>query len=192
MNKQRLESFSDATVAIIMTIMVLELEVPHDPDWGAMLEVLPVFISYVLSFLIVGLFWFNHQRVFSKVTEINSYVLWYNLAALFLQSLLPFTTAWVGETRFAPAPVALYAPVNGCSKVLIVPVLGHLRKLHGPDSEFSKEYPDDFRIYLTILMDFIAALVAAIGYPKTSFAIMAVVTIVWFFPNAVFNLKRAK
>lgn len=192
MNKQRLESFSDATVAIIMTIMVLELEVPKVYDWNALFEVLPVFTSYVLSFLIVGLFWYNHHRLFSRVTKVNSYVLWFNLAALFLQSLLPFTTAWVGQSRFAPAPVALYALVNGCSKVLILPVLSHLRKLHGPDSELSKEYPDDFRIYLTIVMDFVAAFVAASGYPRISFGIMAVVTVVWFFPNAVFRLKRAK
>ncbi|WP_276134526.1 hypothetical protein [Polluticoccus soli] len=109
-----------------------------------------------------------------------------------MQSLLPFTTAWVGESRFASAPVALYALVNGCSKVLILPVLNHLRKLHGPDSELAKEYPDDFRIYLTITMDFVAAFVAAAGYPKISFTIMGFVTIVWFFPNTVFKLKRAK
>jgi uncharacterized membrane protein len=192
MEKHRLEAFSDATIAIIITIMVLDLRVPHEATWVALLKTWEIFASYVLSFVLVGLFWYNHHLLFAKVGAINRYVLWINLVVLFLQSLLPFTTAWVGKTAFASAPVALYAVVNGLTKVMIIPLIWQLKKLHGAESAFAQEFGRNHRLYWTIGMDFTAAFLAAIGLPKVGFGVIGLVAILWFFPNVRFNEMHSK
>ena len=108
MNKSRLEAFSDGVFAIIITIMVLELKVPHEPTLHALLELGPIFISYALSFLFVAVYWANHYHLFQAVKTINTRIIWANMGLLFSLSLVPFCTAWVGETGFGELPMALY------------------------------------------------------------------------------------
>jgi uncharacterized membrane protein len=111
LGKNRLEAFSDGVIAIIITIMVLELKVPHGEALDSLLPLIPVFLSYVLSFLYVGIYWNNHHHMLHACTRVTGPVLWANLHLLFWLSLFPFTTAWMGENHFAPMPSALYGLV---------------------------------------------------------------------------------
>src|SRR5882724_1325175 len=111
MEKGRLEAFSDGVVAIIITIMVLELKVPHGADFAALRPLLPIFLSYVLSFIYVGIYWNNHHHLFQAAARVNGTILWANLHMLFWLSLIPFVTGWVGENHFNAVPTALYGAV---------------------------------------------------------------------------------
>src|SRR3954468_8485093 len=111
MEKNRLEAFSDGVLAIIITIMVLELKVPHGADFAAIEPLLPVFLSYVLSFIYIGIYWNNHHHLIKAADRINGSILWANLHLLFWLSLLPFVTGWMGENHFTPLPSALYGAV---------------------------------------------------------------------------------
>ena len=111
MGKARLEAFSDGALAIIITIMVLELKVPHGSDWPALQPLLPVFLSYVLSFIYIGIYWNNHHHMLHTVKRVNGGILWANLHLLFWLSLVPFVTGWMGENHFAALPTALYGVV---------------------------------------------------------------------------------
>src|SRR6185436_11856292 len=108
MNKERLTAFSDGVIAIIITIMVLELKVPHGADWAALSKLLPVFLSYVLSFVFVGIYWNNHHHLLHASRRVNGAVMWANMHLLFWLSLIPFATGWMGENHFANLPVAVY------------------------------------------------------------------------------------
>jgi uncharacterized membrane protein len=111
MEKNRLEAFSDGVLAIIITIMVLEMKVPHGADWAALKPLLPVFLSYVLSFVYVGIYWNNHHHLLKACRRVNGGILWANLHLLFWLSLFPFVTGWMGENHFTPLPSALYGAV---------------------------------------------------------------------------------
>jgi uncharacterized membrane protein len=111
MSSARLEAFSDGVIAILITIMVLELKVPHGADWSALRPVAPVFCTYVLSFVYLGIYWNNHHHMFQVVRRVNGAILWGNLHLLFWLSLIPFATGWMGENHFAPLPTALYGAV---------------------------------------------------------------------------------
>ncbi len=111
MNKTRLEAFSDGVLAIIITIMVLEIKVPHGADWASLKPLAPVFYSYVLSFLFVGIYWGNHHHLLQTVKSVDSGIIWANLNLLFWLSLIPFGTGWMGENHFAPYTVAVYASI---------------------------------------------------------------------------------
>jgi uncharacterized membrane protein len=108
MNKERLTAFSDGVLAIIITIMVLELKVPHGDDWPALAKLLPIFLSYVLSFVFVGIYWNNHHHLLHASRSVNAAIMWANMHLLFWLSLIPFATGWMGENHFAPLPVAIY------------------------------------------------------------------------------------
>jgi uncharacterized membrane protein len=109
MNKSRLEAFSDGVIAIIITIMVLEIKTPHDTSWKALSEQLPVFLSYILSFIFIGIYWGNHHHLISVVSHVNAAIIWSNMNLLFWLSLIPFATGWMGENHFARNTVVLYA-----------------------------------------------------------------------------------
>jgi uncharacterized membrane protein len=111
MNKGRLEAFSDGVIAILITIMVLELKIPHGTDWEALRPLLPIFLTYVLSFVFLGIYWNNHHHMLQATKQINGKVLWANLHLLFWLSLIPFVTGWMGENHFAPLPTAVYGVV---------------------------------------------------------------------------------
>lgn len=111
MGKGRLEAFSDGVIAVIITIMVLELKVPHEADLAALRSLLPIFFSYVLSFIYIGIYWNHHHHLLQAVRQVNGSILWANLHLLFWLSLVPFGTAWMGENHFAALPVALYGVI---------------------------------------------------------------------------------
>jgi uncharacterized membrane protein len=133
-SKGRLEAFSDGVMAIILTIMVLELRAPHHSELAALRPLLPAFLSYVLSFVFLGIYWNNHHHLLQAVRHVNGRILWANTHLLFWLSLTPFVTAWMGENSFAEMPVALYGVVLLCTAVAYTILTRTLIAHHGPDS----------------------------------------------------------
>lgn len=145
MNKNRLEAFSDGVLAIIITIMVLELKTPEETNLRALLKLLPIFISYILSFIYVGIYWNNHHHMMHTVKKVTGVILWANLHLLFWLSLIPFTTAWIGEHHFAPLPMLLYGFVLLMSGIAYVILQNQIIKTQGDDSILSKAIGNDFK-----------------------------------------------
>ena len=138
MKKGRLEAFSDGVIAIMITIMVLELKVPHGDSIESLKPIIPVLISYIMSFVFIGIYWNNHHHLFQAVQKVNGHILWLNMHLLFWLSLIPFGTSWMGETNFSTIPVALYG-VNLFFAGIAYFLLSHaLIKHHGKDSALSK------------------------------------------------------
>ncbi len=144
-SKNRLEAFSDGVIAILITIMVLELKVPHAADLGALAPLAPVFLSYVLSFLYLGIYWNNHHHMLQTVHSVRGGMLWANLHLLFWLSLLPFATGWVGENRFAPLPVALYGLVLLLAAIAYYVLQQMIIAAQGPDSLLKKAVGGDWK-----------------------------------------------
>lgn len=189
MNKNRLEAFSDGVLAIIITIMVLELKVPHNPTWESYLEAYPVFASYALSFVFIGLYWSNHHHLFHTATIVNNKVLWLNMFVLFWESLIPFATASMGANHFSNITVAMYAFIMAASTVAHIFLINGLCNLHGANSQFSNMYKGHFKSYITIAVNLIAALLAILGLPKLAFVLMVIMAIAWFIPNHAVNIN---
>lgn len=188
MNKNRLEAFSDGVIAIIITIMVLELKLPHDPTWQTYLEAFPIFISYGLSFVLVGLYWSTHHHLFHLVQKVDNKTLWMNMFALFWQSLIPFTTATMGENKFTRITVMAYAFVLAMSTVAHILLVNTLAKLHGHNSALSIDTKIDRRKgYLTLGTNTLAIFIAFIGFPKIAFALIALVAMLWFLPTRIID-----
>ena len=145
MEKNRLEAFSDGVIAIIITIMVLEMKVPHGDNLAALQPLIPVFISYVLSFVYVGIYWNNHHHLFQAAQKVNGAVLWANLHLLFWLSLFPFVTGWMGENHFAPWPVAVYGLALLMAAVAYAILVSALLKLHGHDSRLASALGHDLK-----------------------------------------------
>ena len=145
MGRGRLEAFSDGVLAIIITIMVLELKVPHEADLGALGPLLPVFLSYVLSFIFIGIYWSNHHHLLHAVQHVDGRILWANLHLLFWLSLIPFVTGWMGENHFAAWPVALYGTVLLSAAIAYVILTRVLVSSHGRDSALAKTVGKDFK-----------------------------------------------
>ena len=182
MGKGRLEAFSDGVIAVIITIMVLELKVPHGTDLDALLPILPVFLSYVLSFIYVGIYWNNHHHMLQVVQHVNGRVLWANLHLLFWLSLVPFVTGWVNENHFAPVPVALYGVVllmAGVSYYLLERVLiAH----HGRDSALARALGKDLKGLLSVGI-YVVAIALTLFNAWLSCALYVFVAIMWFIPD---------
>ena len=140
MDKNRLEAFSHGVIAIIITIMVLDLKVPHDPTWHSYVEAAPVFISYALSFVFVGLYWSSHHHLFHKASKVNTTILWVNMLGLFWLSLVPFFTASMGENSFKSIPVTLYALVLTLCLISYLLLVYQLCSLQGADSQFTTTF----------------------------------------------------
>src|SRR5687768_3120095 len=138
MGSTRLEAFSDAVIAIIITIMVLELKAPHEPGLGALVPLLPVFGSYVLSFIYLGIYWNNHHHMFQITERVDGSVLWANLHLLFWLSVVPFTTAWMGENHFAATPTAVYGVTLLMAAIAYYILQGRIIRLEGPDSTLAR------------------------------------------------------
>ena len=182
MGKGRLEAFSDGVIAILITIMVLELRPPAGADPAALLPLIPVFLSYVLSFVYLAIYWNNHHHLFQAVQRVNGRVLWANLHLLFWLSLIPFVTAWMGENNFAAWPVALYGGVlllAACAYFLLV---RSLLSLHGQDSTLAAALGSDFKGKISIVIYAIAVLLAFI-MPLLSCALYVSVAVIWFIPD---------
>lgn len=182
MTKNRLEAFSDGVLAIIITIMVLEMKIPHGDDLSVLKPILPVFISYIVSFVYVGIYWNNHHHMMHVVSKVNGRVLLANLHLLFWISLFPFTTAWIGENHFSTWPVALYGFVLFMASVAWYILARILMKLHGSESAIAHAYGQDWKGKLSSAVYLIAILIA-FYMPIISFILYCVVAAVWILPD---------
>ncbi len=190
MPKGRLEAFSDGVIAIIITIMVLDLKVPTGADFEAVVPLWPVFVSYVLSFVNVGIYWNNHHHMLHSVERVNGTVLWSNLHLLFWLSLMPFATGFMGENHFAALPVALYGfDLLMCAVAYFVLVRA-LLTAHGRDSDFAARVGSDWKGRIP-LGAYTAAIALAFVHPSISLAIYVGVAAAWFIPDRRFERPRA-
>jgi uncharacterized membrane protein len=180
--KGRLEAFSDGVIAIIITIMVLELQVPHNAEWAALEALAPVFFSYVLSFVYVGIYWNNHHHMLHAVHHINGPTLWANLHLLFWLSLTPFVTAWMGENHFAPAPVALYGFVQLMAGIAYFILARVLVAHQGADSALARAIGKDRKGLISVLIYLIAMATSFVSSQVALFLYVAV-AVLWLIPD---------
>jgi uncharacterized membrane protein len=182
MSKERLNAFSDGVIAIIITIMVLELKVPHGDDWAALGTLTPIFLSYVLSFVYVAIYWNNHHHMMHASERVDGVILWANTHLLFWLSLIPFATGWMGENHFAPLPTAIY----GLS--LLMPAIAYyllhrsIVRLHGNDGVLARAIGSNFKSKLSPVL-YLAAIGLAFVSPWISCAIYAAVAAMWVIPD---------
>jgi uncharacterized membrane protein len=191
MTKGRIEAFSDGVIAIIITIMVLEIKVPHGEEWQDLLPLWPVMLSYILSFVNVGIYWNNHHQMFHSVKHVGGWVLWANLHLLFWLSLMPFATGLVGEHGFATMPMAVYAfDLMMCAVAYTVLVMALLAE-HGRDSEFARALGPDTKGKLS-LAAYVLALVLAFVMPTLALIPIAAVALTWIVPDRRFVRGQEK
>ncbi len=182
MTKNRLEAFSDGVLAIIITIMVLEMKVPHGADLEALKPLFPVFLSYIMSFAYVLIYWNNHHHLFQAVKHINGKVLLANGHLLFWLSLLPFATGWMGENHFAEFPVLLYGIIVLMAAVSYTILSNLLIKIHGQESILAKALGKDRKGVLSLVL-YLTAISFACFYPLISGTIFVLVAVIWLFPD---------
>jgi len=182
MGKSRLEAFTDGVMAIIITIMVLELKVPHGAELAALKPLVPVFISYVLSFLYVGIYWNNHHHLFQVVQKVGGGVLWANLHLLFWLSLMPFATGWMGENHFSKMPVVIYGVVLLCAAIAYYFLTRALLAHHASDSPLAKALGCDFKGKISIVI-YAAAIGLTFVDPWIGVALYFVVALIWLVPD---------
>jgi uncharacterized membrane protein len=182
MEKGRLEAFSDGVIAIIITIMVLELKVPHTADLAALKPVLPVLLSYVLSFVYVGIYWNNHHHLLQAARTVTGGVLWANLHLLFWLSLFPFATAWMGENHAAATPVAFYGGILLCAAIAYYILTRALIGFHGKDSALAMAVGNDFKGKLSIAL-YAIAIVLAFMSSWLACGIYVLVAALWLIPD---------
>lgn len=187
-SKNRLEAFSDGVIAIIITIMVLELKVPHDTSLHALAERAPVFLSYVLSFLYVGIYWNNHHHLLQCVPRVNGATLWANLHLLFWLSLVPFVTGWMGENHFAAVPTALYGAVLLASAIAFYLLQRNLVRSAGPDSLLRRAIGFDLKGKSSPLL-YLAGIALSFLSPWLGCAIYTFVALLWLIPDR--RMERA-
>jgi uncharacterized membrane protein len=182
MEKSRLLAFSDGVIAILITIMVLELKVPHEASLGALLPVMPVFFSYVLSFLYIAIYWNNHHHFFHLVHRVDGALLWANMHLLFWLSLVPFTTGWMGENDFAPVPTAVYGVT------LLMPALAWrvmqwvIIRAQGRESTFAQALGRDLKGKISPVL-YLAGVVMAFVDPRIAGALYLLVALMWLIPD---------
>ncbi len=182
MGRGRLEAFSDGVLAIIITIMVLEMKVPHGDSLHDLLPLLPVFFSYVLSFVYVGIYWNNHHHMLHASTAVTGAMLWANLHLLFWLSLFPFATGWMGENHFAVAPTALYGVVLLMAAIAYYLLERAIIRAQGPDSILKKAVGRDLKGKLSPVL-YVLAIVATLVSPLIAESIFIVVALIWLIPD---------
>lgn len=182
MHKGRLEAFSDGVIAILITIMVLELKVPHGTDLSALTPIIPVFMSYVLSFIYLGIYWNNHHHLFQAAREVSGPVLWANLHLLFWLSLIPFATGWIAEDCFQPIPVAFYGCILIMAGTAYFILSQALIRKHGDSSTLAKAIGSDFKGKISVV---IYALAIALAFWKAWAALTfyVFVAVIWLIPD---------
>ncbi len=189
MTKNRIEAFSDGVIAIIITVMVLEIKIPHLDLWPDLFNLWPIFISYALSFLYVGIYWNNHHHMFHSVEKINGKILWANLHLLFWLSLLPFSTGWMGENHFSQNPMILYG-LNllfcGVAYYILAQVL---LKSHGSDSRFAKSLGSDLKGRISVIL-YILGIGLSFINSWIGFLIYLAVAFMWLIPDRRFEHKN--
>jgi uncharacterized membrane protein len=184
--KGRLEAFSDGVIAVIITIMVLEMKVPHGSDFKDLLPVVPVFLAYVLSYVYVGIYWNNHHNLLHSVHKVNGTILWTNLHLLFWLSLVPFVTDWVSENHFAPVPVALYGFVLMCAGIAYYFFAQCLKAVHGEDSDLARSLGGDVKGKISVAIYAVAIPLAFVQW-WIAFALYVLVAAMWFVPDRRFE-----
>jgi len=181
-SKGRLEAFSDGVLAIIITIMVLELSVPHEPTFDALFALWPVFVSYVLSFAYVGIYWNNHHHLFQVVRVVDGRVLWANLLVLFCLSLFPFGTAWMGETGFDSVPVAVYGVILLSAALAYYVLVRVLIRTQPRETRLAEAIGNDAKGKISPIVYAIGIPVAFVA-PWISFVMFAAVALLWIVPD---------
>ncbi len=183
MGRGRLEAFSDGVIAIIITIMVLDLKVPSGATWADLSKLGPIFLSYVLSFVNIAIYWNNHHHLLHTVERVNGGILWANIHLLFWLSLMPFTTGWMGENHFAPLPVAIYSLDLLMCAIAYTTLQAQIIKLHGKDSLLAKAVGTDRKGKASVLAYLIAIPLALIGYSWVAGGILIAISLIWFVPD---------
>lgn len=182
MQKGRLEAFSDGVIAIIITIMVLEIRVPHGTDLAVLRPLIAVFLTYILSFVFVGIYWNNHHHLLHAANQVDGAILWANLHLLFWLSLIPFVTGWMGENHFASLPVALYGTVLLCAAIAYFILTRTLISLHGSESAIARALGNDFKGKISPLF-YLVAIPLAFYYPWASCGLYVTAAIMWLIPD---------
>ena len=182
MSKGRLEAFSDGVIAIIITIMVLEMKVPHGTDWAALRPLIPVFLSYVLSFTFVGIYWNNHHHLLHVARQVNGRILWANLHLLFWLSLIPFVTGWMGENHFAALPVALYGTVLLLAGFAYYLLAHALIAHHGKNSTIATALGRDFKGKISLVI-YAVAISLAFANAWIACTLYVLVAVMWLIPD---------
>ena len=182
MGKGRLEAFSDGVLAIIITIMVLEMKPPHGVELSALVPVWPVFVSYVLSFIYVGIYWNNHHHLMHAVHKVDGRVMWANLHLLFWLSLFPFMTGWMGENHFDTVPVALYGAVLFMAAIAYTILVQVLIAVHGRDSTLASAIGSDAKGYVSLVV-YLAGISIAFVNSYAGFAFYVLVAALWLIPD---------
>jgi len=184
--KSRMEAFSDGVIAVIITIMVLEMRAPVGSDLSALKPLIPVFLSYVMSFAFLGIYWNNHHHMLQAVRSVNGPILWANSHLLFWLSLTPFVTNWMGETHFARWPVMVYGVVLLLAGIAYYILARTLVAHHGPESALAAALGSDFKGRISIVI-YLVAIAASFVAPWTSYTLYAVVALMWLIPDRRFE-----
>jgi uncharacterized membrane protein len=182
MTTGRLEAFSDGVIAIIITIMVLEMRVPHGSGLTDLAPLLPVFLSYVLSFVYVGIYWNNHHHMLHACTAVRGSILWANLHLLFWLSLFPFATGWMGENHFTAVPTALYGLVLLMAAIAYLVLQQTIIRSQGQDSILKKAIGRDWKGKLSPML-YIVAIIAALSSPSIGQAVLVIAALIWLIPD---------
>ena len=182
MTSSRLETFSDGVIAIIITIMVLEMKVPHGDDFAALKPLLPVFLNYVLSFLYVGIYWNNHHHLFQSTIHVSARILWANLHLLFWLSLFPFATSWVGENHLRPTPTAMYGVILLMAAVAYYTLQLAIIARQGPESLLARALGRDWKGKLSMVV-YLTAIPLALVNPWIAIALYVLVALWWLVPD---------
>jgi uncharacterized membrane protein len=191
MGKGRLEAFSDGVIAIIITIMVLEIKVPHGSSLLSLKPLLPVFLSYILSFINIGIYWNNHHHMMHAAHKVSGGVLWTNAHLLFWLSLIPFTSGWMGENHFATWPVVFYGLVLMLAGIAYYFLAHCLIDVHGKDSDFAKAIGRDRKGIISVLIYALGIGLSFIN-PFIGFGLYVLVAAIWFVPDKRFEQRIAK
>ena len=182
MTKARLEAFSDGVIAILITIMVLELHIPHETTWAALGPVVPIFLTYVLSFVFLGIYWNNHHHMLHAADRISGRVMWANLHLLFWLSLIPFVTGWMGQNHVAPNPSAAYGVVMLCAAIAYYILAHSLVAAQGPDSRLARAFGRDRKGKISVVLWAIGIGLAFVN-PWMAVAIYVGVALMWLVPD---------
>ena len=182
MTKGRLEAFSDGVLAIIITIMVLEMKVPHGTDWSDLLRVLPVFLSYILSFIYLGIYWNNHHHLIAATRRIGGSIMWANLHLLFWLSLIPFVTGWMGENHFAALPTAVYGGVLLLAAIAYLILQSAIIRHQGPSSKLRAAVGKDVKGKISPIL-YALAIPLAFVHQWIADALYVIVALMWLVPD---------
>lgn len=182
MTKGRLEAFSDGVLAIIITIMVLELKVPEGSSWASLKPLFPKFLAYIFSFIYVGIYWNNHHHLFQTVKKVNGGILWANLHLLFWLSLMPITTEWIGATHFASNPVAAYGICVIMSAVAYTILENLIIKCEGENSKLKEAIHSKFKEYISIVF-YVLGIAVSFFYPYIAIGFYYLVALIWLIPD---------